>query len=788
MGSLDNTNHIDQLLPAFFANAPIGGSAIATDGGWRVVNPALARMLGYTVDELQSTSLEALTHADDLPAVTDGLRRLLAAGCETWAIEKRLRTKNSGYLWVHATTRLQRDAAGTPEHIITYVVDITTRKAADDEVRSSEEKYRRLFEAAKDGILIVDARTGHVVDANPFMSELTGYARGDFVGKYLWDIGPFADIAASKASFAELQAQDFVRYDDLPLKTADGRMVDVEFVSNVYLVHGTRVIQCNVRDITARKRMEREARLRERAIAAVSQGILITDALAPDQPIVYASPGFTAITGYSADEAMGRNCRFLQGPDSEPAAIGMVREAVARGGGCVVELLNYRKDGTTFWNNVSISPVKDDDGTVTNFVGVQTDVTVRRNLEAQYRQAQKMEAIGRLAGGVAHDFNNLLTVILSHAELLGEDLKPDDPLGAGLKEIGDAALRATELTRQLLAFSRQQVLETRVLNLNVVLAGLDRMLRRLLGADVEITLLPAAGLGNVVGDQGQIEQIVMNLAVNARDAMRRGGLLTIETANVELDLEYARVHHEVPAGSYVLMAVSDNGIGIDRDTLPRIFEPFFTTKAEGKGTGLGLATVFGIVKQSGGHIFVYSEPGAGTTFKIYLPRVRAAADLPSPLLPPAGSAGAGGTILLVEDEQQLRALATAILRRNGYVVLDAANGGEALLVCEQHGGNIDLLLTDVVLPRMSGRQLAERLAPLRPAMAVLYMSGYADDAVLQHGILESREAFLAKPFTPNTLTRRVAEVLRAWRAGGSARPTGQRDAPGPSPEVSGQPE
>jgi two-component system cell cycle sensor histidine kinase/response regulator CckA len=393
-------------------------------------------------------------------------------------------------------------------------------------------------------------------------------------------------------------------------------------------------------------------------------------------------------------------------------------------------------------------------------VGVQTDVTARRTLEAQYIQAQKMEAVGRLAAGVAHDFNNLLSVILSYSELISSDLKTDEPLRADIEEIRTAGLRAADLTRQLLAFSRQQVLDTKVLGLNQSLTGIETMLGRLLGADIELTMLPAPGLGNVRADPGQVEQIIMNLAVNARDAMPQGGKLTIETANVELDADYVRSHHDVRTGPHVMMAVSDTGAGMDRATLSRIFEPFFTTKEQGKGTGLGLATVFGIVKQSGGHIFVYSEPGKGSTFKIYFPRVGGAVDpLPSRDAAPE-PARRVATILLVEDEDQVRTMARTILRRQGHVVLDASNGGEALLICEQHGGNIDLLLTDVVLPRMSGRRLAERLAPIRPAMKVLFMSGYADDAIVHHGIIDSGVTFLQKPFTPTSMARKVSEVLR----------------------------
>lgn len=382
-----------------------------------------------------------------------------------------------------------------------------------------------------------------------------------------------------------------------------------------------------------------------------------------------------------------------------------------------------------------------------------------RKTEEQLRNALKMEAVGRLAGGIAHDFNNLLTVILSCAELIADGLSPDE-LNEEIKQIEQAGLRAANLTKQLLAFSRQQVLDARVLDVNQNVARTETLLLRLLGATIELTILPANDLWNVKADSGQLDQIVMNLALNARDAMPDGGQLTIETANVQLDEEYAELHHGVLPGSYVLLAVTDTGAGMDRATQSRIFEPFFTTKELGKGTGLGLATVFGIVKQSGGHIWLYSELGSGTTFKVYFPRASGAVtEVVESVRPTPSSERGNETILLVEDDEQVRSVARGILRRQGYVVLDAPNGGEALLICEQHGAKIHLLLTDVVLPRMTGRQLAARLKPTRPEMKVLFMSGYADDAILQHGMLDSDVAYLEKPLTPGSLTRKVRAVL-----------------------------
>jgi PAS domain S-box-containing protein len=461
--------------------------------------------------------------------------------------------------------------------------------------------------------------------------------------------------------------------------------------------------------------------------------------------------------GYSRAEFLGMTLEAIR-PAEDVERLRSYRSTVEEG---LVEAGEWRhrtKDGTII--DVEIAR-----HTLT-FAGrpaalaIARDITQRKSLEAQLRQAQKMEAVGRLAGGVAHDFNNLLTVILGSAELLLDSLGGEHPEHAEAEEIRKAALRAADLTRQLLAFSRQQVLAPQVLDLNEVVANMDKILRRVIGEDIDLRTVPSRDLRAVRADPGQLEQVVMNLAVNARDAMPTGGKLTIETANVELDAAYAREHAAaVKPGHYVLLAVSDTGVGMDAETQARIFEPFFTTKPQGKGTGLGLATVYGIVKQSDGYIWVYSEPGRGTTFKIYLPRVEDAA-VPARATPESTRSLRGSeTILVVEDQAEVRTLTRKVLEGRGYRVLLAAGGAEALGIATAHTGLIHLLLTDVVMPNMSGGEVARLLNQSRPETKVLYLSGHADESIVHHGVLDPGVAFLQKPFTAETLARKVREVL-----------------------------
>jgi two-component system cell cycle sensor histidine kinase/response regulator CckA len=517
------------------------------------------------------------------------------------------------------------------------------------------------------------------------------------------------------------------------------------------------------RDIAARKLVEvalRESEERFRQLAENIEDVFwLSD---PDKKrFFYISPTYETV--------WGRTCASLYNDPGEwLAAIHPEdRERLEKSlpqqltGGWDQGYRIVRPDGSLRWVRARAFPVRDAAGHVYRVAGVSRDITEQRRLEEQFRQARKMEAVGRLAGGIAHDFNNLLSVILSYTSIVLDELKPGDPLRADIEEVHHAGHRATDLTRQLLAFSRQQVLQPRVLELGQIVLGMEKMLRRLLGEDVELSLLSSPTRGKVHADPSQIEQIVMNLAVNARDAMPRGGKLAIETTNVELDAGGAEGHRGVVPGPYVMLAVTDSGTGMDAATRERLFEPFFTTKEPGKGTGLGLSTVYGIVTQSHGHIWVYSEVGQGTTFKVYLPRTDRDLEKPSPA--PAQPLTLNGveTILLVEDDEQVRVMTRTILRRHGYNVLDAQNGGEAFLISEKFAAKVHLLLTDVIMPRMSGRELAERLMQTRPQMRILYASGYTEDAVVHHGVLHAGVAFLQKPITPDTLLRKVREVLDA---------------------------
>jgi PAS domain S-box-containing protein len=467
------------------------------------------------------------------------------------------------------------------------------------------------------------------------------------------------------------------------------------------------------------------------------------------------------ITGYSKEDFDTRRITWLDliFPEDREEAKSLFQDARKTNQFYVSKYRIRKKDGEVRWLEARDHIILDASGKTAYISGVFFDITERKKLEDQLIKAQRMEAVGILAGGLAHDFNNLLTAILGYSDLMIMGLHQEDPFYAYLGEITKAVNRGSSLVNQLLAFSRKQVLQPRVINLNDAVIDMEKMLRRLIGEDIELITFIEQELGLVKADPSQIEQIIMNLAVNARDAMPQGGKLTLETANIELDDTYCQNHVGVNPGPYVMLAVSDNGIGMDAKTLSRIFEPFFSTKETGKGTGLGLATIYGIVTQSGGHIWVYSEPGKGTTFKVYLPRVEESLEVLKPKIAAPTFLEGDETILVVEDDTMLRELICDALRRYGYKILEAAQGGEALLICETNEAPIHLLLTDVVMPKLSGTALSERLRALHPEMKVLYMSGYTENAIVHHGILNSDVNFIPKPFRIQALVQKVREVL-----------------------------
>ncbi len=645
---------------------------------------------------------------------------------------------------------------------------------AKEALRASEERYGSVIAALAEGIVFMDA-DGRLQASNASAERILGLTAEQIGGRTTFDPrwravhedgSPFpGDTHPITVSLRTGQPCSNMI---MGVHKPSGELTWISINSQPLFRRGERKPYAAVAsffDITDRKRAEdalraTQARLRD-VLASSTAVVYATKLTAEGYAPSWVSENVTRVLGYDVGEALHPQWWVHHLHPADRSRVLAEISTLLRKGELTLEYQFQAKNGAYRWVHDEARLLRDPTGLPVEVFGAWLDITERKQLEQQFQQAQKMEAVGRLAGGVAHDFNNLLTAILGSADLVLDDLKPNAPEREEIQEIRRAALRAADLTRQLLAFSRQQVISPTVLNPNAVVANMDKLLRRLLGEDVDLRTVLTPEPGAIKADPSQLEQVVVNLAVNARDAMPGGGKLTIETQNVDLDEEYAGGHVSAQPGSYVMLAVSDTGSGMDAVTQARIFEPFFTTKEKGKGTGLGLATVYGIVKQSGGWIWVYSEPGHGTTFKIYLPRVTEAAApaAPSPVLPI--SVRGSETVLLVEDDEMIRALVQKVLKANGYTTLVAESGPAALRLAGQHDGRIHLLMTDVVMPGMNGREVAERLAPAHAGIKVLYLSGYTDDAIVHHGVLEPGIAFLQKPFTPAVLVRKVREVLDA---------------------------
>ncbi|MBZ5513137.1 MAG: PAS domain S-box protein [Acidobacteriia bacterium] len=631
---------------------------------------------------------------------------------------------------------------------------------------ASEQRFRALVENSSDAIALLDA-LGTIVYVSHSVQRMMGFAPEEMVETCAFDHIHPEDVESVRRVFSAL-----LKSPGIPLRVEYRRRhkegtwrVLESTATNRLNDPAVGAIVVNERDITERRQAEAEFRKLWSAVEQSADIVVMTDR---NGVIEYVNPSFETLTGYTREETVGRTPRILKSGRQDRAFYGRMWATLLSGKVFRGELVNRKKNGELYWAEKTVTPIVDERGQIRNFISNDRDITERRGLEQQLLHSQKMDAVGQLAGGVAHDFNNLLMVISSYAELLSDSIGGNAKAQRQAEEIQKAARRAAGLTQQLLAFSRKQVLAPRIMDLNSVLADIGRMLPRLIGEDIQVEIRPGASLWKVKADPVQIGQVIMNLAVNARDAMPRGGQLVLETSNAHLDDDYARKHVGVSPGEHVMLTVSDTGCGIPADILPHIFEPFFTTKEQDKGTGLGLPTVYGIVKQSGGFIWVYSEVDRGTVFKVYLPRAEAVADQNQDERPTAPPPRGSETILMVEDEEAVRESTCEYLASRGYTVLQGKDGADALHVLEHFAGKIHLLITDVIMPGMSGAELGMRVRELRPGTKVIYISGYTESTVGHHGV-EATSGFLPKPFTLTALAGKVREVLdQAVPASGEA--------------------
>ncbi|HUY13578.1 MAG TPA: PAS domain S-box protein [Terriglobia bacterium] len=675
-------------------------------------------------------------------------------------------TFNGREVWLRNIIRAVKDEAGRTVRLRGVMVDITEHRQAERALQRSEELFSKAFHASPAAMCLSRIEDGRFLNVNDSLLRMLGCRREEVVGFTSSQVGLWKDPSDRERMIQSLLTHRSVRDYAARLRTRNGEILEALISAEMIELENDPCLLATIQDVTEKKRSEqalRESEVRKSAILESALDAIIT--LDFTGHILEFNSAAEKTFGRLREEVLGENASQvifanasrddqpfdLANPAawSDPSLRGKRFEIVAR-----------RADASPFPAELAITSVElRGRSLITIYL---RDLTERKALEKQLWHSQKLEAVGRLAGGVAHDFNNILTVIDGYSDLLLMDMPEGAPARRGLEEIRKAGERAASLTRQLLAFSRRQVLAPQVMDLNDVIGNVNKMLRRLIGEDIELVTVLRPGISPVKADPGQIEQVLVNLVVNARDALPQGGVLSVETESVEFNESVAGRHAvPIPPGEYVMLAVADNGCGMDAETQSHIFEPFFTTKEQGKGTGLGLATVYGIVKQSGGFIWVYSEPGQGSTFKVYLPAVRDAApsgkSVPKELRP----AGGPETVLLVEDEDALRFMVREVLSAAGYNVLEATEGDEALEIARRHERAIDLMLTDIVMPRMNGQELAQKLEGLHPETRVLFMSGYTGAVVVRHGILSSDEMFIQKPFNPSALMKKVREILDA---------------------------
>ncbi len=741
----------------------MGEAVISTDPEGRIVlmNPEAERLIGWSSEAARGKNLAEvfkIKHTDtqeaDLNPVETVLRTDTTSG---WANHSILVASDGTERHITSTAAPIRHENGDVSGVVLVFRDVTETYRTQQALRESEETYRRLFQDHAAVQMIMDPETGSILDVNEAATQYYGWPRERLMQMNIQNINTLPPEDIRKA-MQKIKDQNRIHF-EFCHRRADGSIRDVEVFSSRIVTTGKEVFHSIVHDIADRKRAEVE---RERLLAAIEQAgeaVCITNL---DGRIEYVNPAFESVTGYTCAEVIGKNPRILKSGAQNNEFYRNLWKTITSGKTWKGEFINCKRSGERYAEEATISPVCDASGRIIQFVAVKRDITEHQQLTAQLMQAQKMESVGRLAGGVAHDFNNMLTVILGHTEMLLAEAEPGLPLHADLSAIQDAAGKSARITRQLLAFARRQTIVPKILDLNHTIDGMLKMLRRLIGEDIELVWHPDSQLWPVRMDPSQIDQVLANLCVNARDSINGIGRITIETKNIELDRALDDTQSDFQPGEFAMLAVSDSGCGMNKETLTQIFEPFFTTKELGRGTGLGLSTVYGIVRQNKGFINVHSEPGKGTTFKIYIPREMKQEEIEVRENTLRDSEPHGSeTLLLVEDESSILKLGKTALERLGYIVLAAETPRMAIQLAEKHAGTIQLLITDLIMPEMNGKELAKRLKIVRPDIKCLFMSGYTDTVIANHGVLEPGIHFLAKPFSIQELATKVRGAIES---------------------------
>jgi len=749
----------EESYRSVFENAIDAIYILDRQGHFLDVNRAVGKMYGYPREYFLGKTIDFISASgkNDLSEIAKKLERAFEGKpqqFEFWGLRK------NGEIFPEIV-RLNKGRYEGKDVVITFALDISEEKKTEELLREKERRFRTVFQTSPDAISTNELESGRYLEINDQFTQLTGFTRDEIVGKPINLVGIWYSAKEQREFVRKIRKNGEVRNYEAHFRIKSGQVRWGSISARIVDIDGRPSIISVTRDITEEKIKNKQINQLASVIEQASESVVITDV---DGNIEYVNAAFERVTGYSRQEAIGKNPNLLKSGKHNDEFYANLWQTIKSGQIWHGIFINQKKNGNLFYEDAIIFPVKDRFGNTISFAAVKRDITKERQLEEQLRQSQKLEAVGQLAGGIAHDFNNLLTAINGYSEMILMDIDEKNPIRGDVQEILKAGKRANALTRQLLAFSRKQVVQPQILNINTVISDSSKMLRRLIGEDIELEIILDEKVFPIEADPGQIEQILVNLALNARDAIREKAVrgsekrITIETANCFLDGSYVQDHVGSRAGKHVLLTVSDSGVGMNEETAAKAFEPFFTTKGVGKGTGLGLSTVYGIVKQNNGSIFVYSEPGEGTTFKIYWPctgnELSGDKEIPDEI-----SLEGNEAILIVEDEPEVRHFIQRGLENLGYKIYSAANGQKALDFVTQEKPKIDLLFTDVIMPQMDGKELSEKLQKIYPDLKILFASGYADDHIVHRGVLDPGVHLISKPYSVKSVARYIRKLL-----------------------------